>query len=301
MANAAALELSTNKTMIGSASNGLSHPLQQSANLCRSLLNITSASEAGLAETPLSDAVSLLLERSEHPSLRVTVVGLTQSAQSQAVHLLIGSEAAFHVCQIVTPQSGGCGYLEITLRDRGFLLDSGGERKEFESVESLIEVLKHGDPIKLRSSLAEPLRLGLAGSPGRNGLTLLLPEGLQELKSKPGLFSYLADHSDVLLLAGKSADDLSDEDRGVVEDLLGGVGAVQSLVFADTSGSVPTWSKLGAALRFPTARSRSFITAPCGPMRHCLAASGRIAQMHGVPNIDVCTSSADRPAYVSVA
>lgn len=156
--------------------------------------------EAGQAATPLSDGLRRAGAGSEDQILSVVLIGIAPEAVSRLLSWLLGHE--YHLCKLVVPQRTG--YAELLLQERGFIVESGDRRQEFDELQSFVEALQDADLVQSDNpdSWMDPIRLRLSTPGGRRGLRLLIPTSIEALVRKPALLSLLADRATLALVAG---------------------------------------------------------------------------------------------------
>ena len=164
---------------------------------------LASELEAGHATAPLTGELRQASEGLETGVMRLALAGCRPEDTSAALAAMVGGD--YHVCKIVAP--GRMRYFEISLQERGYLLEHGDARMEFDNLESFVSALEKEDLVQQGNpaSVLDPVRLKMAAPAGRFGFRLLVPEGVVHLTRRPALMSLLAEQSDWLLVAGHAS------------------------------------------------------------------------------------------------
>lgn len=249
-------------------------------SVAENALSLARELEAGRASTPFEEKLSSLLPDEPPTPVRAAVIALNAEAGQALLSEIIGQD--YNVCKVVVPSR--LGFSEVLLQERGFLLDSGAGAREFEDAGSFVEELQKthalpaGDEVTL-----EPLRLKLKGPAHLNGLCLLVPAGLDAIRSRPALLSTLADQADWVFLVGRPDLSVDAATRAPVQLLLDQVTGVQHVqVPAENAPTAPAGEEWWRGWRTELSlglvrngtdllRSRlALLTAPDSELRHYL-------------------------------
>lgn len=216
----------------------------QLTQLAQRGLDLAGEMEAGQAEVPFTEHFrALAREPGPAEPIRVILLGLEPESTHAALAYFLGQD--YNLCKVAVPSR--LGYAEVVLRDRGFVFDTGGEAREFESADPFIEALRDArvmdDPENPR--WMDPLRLQMKALPALTGLCLLIPNKLDSLVEKPALLSALSDRADWLLLAGQAGSSLSPAQRQVIQLLLDNLPGLQCLLAGSPAApaGVPAWAQ----------------------------------------------------------
>lgn len=201
-------------------------------------LGLAQAMERGQASTPLADLFASLqgdLDRSAFP---VTLLALGQDAKAAALKWLYGQPFALLSVQV----SARIGLVEVQLRDRGYQIESDdGRRQEFEDVERLQQALADFTP----ASGADPEawrrapKLSAAAAGNAKHLHVLLPQGVDFIRSHPALLTRLVRRSALLVVVAPIDHSLDEAERVVLRDLLEDIPAAWPVLVVDELAGEP--------------------------------------------------------------
>lgn len=206
--------------------------------LAQSAAQLAAQLEAGQAQTPLTNGLRRAADASYAPLVRVLLCGLSPEAVARTLSQLLGHD--FNFCKVVVPSR--VGYTEVQLQERGFVLEAGAARQEFDTLDSFVQALEERDLVQAGNpdSWMDPRRLGLSAPVDSHGICLLVPDSLQTLVKRPALLSLLADQSDWVVLAGEKSDPLAPEARSLLQTLADSTGGLRCVVLpsSDKAGAV---------------------------------------------------------------
>lgn len=200
--------------------------------------------EAGQAQVPLTDGLRSAADPSHAPLVRVLLCGLSPEAVARTLSYLLGHDFAF--CKVVVPPR--VGYTEVQLQERGFVLEAGSTRQEFDTLANFVQALEERDLVQAGNpeSWMDPRRLGLSAPADSHGLCLLVPDSLQTLVKRLALLSVLADQADWVVLAGERTDPLAPEARGLLQTLADSTGGLRCVVLPPATAGTPAAPLAGA-------------------------------------------------------
>lgn len=192
-----------------------------------SALSVAQDLESGQASSPLSDGFRRLSSPADSQTIKVLLVGLSPESTSSALSQLLNED--FNICRVVVPSR--LGYTEVHLQERGFCLETGQDRQEFDNLDTFVEALRKEDLVQdgNPNSWMDPLRLQLKAPTSMHGLCLLIPDSLSSLQKKPALLSTLADQSDWVLLAGSKNEGIDPRQKSTLQLILDQVVGLQCL------------------------------------------------------------------------
>jgi len=162
---------------------------------------------------PLVGSFERLAQRSVGP-FTCAVLGLSREARDQvlvALSLDLGSE--------LTIRAGSHhGLFEVRFRERGFAVEGGGRREEFDSAQAFVRALhERMDSADDVARAFEPIILQLPGSvPGRS-LRLLFFESHEVPRDNPAALSLVLERSEAALVVGERDLELDDAQRRAIE------------------------------------------------------------------------------------
>lgn len=216
-------------------------------NIANAARQIAAKQEAGQAQTPLSALFDNLLPESDGQPVRVLILGFAPAAVSSLVKALIGHDYA--VFRVAVPAE--IGYTEVVLQDRGFSVERGTTRYEFDDIGPFLAALQSQDLLQpgVANEWLDPLRLSLPGQIENRGLTLLLPDLLKALHKRPALFSLLASRADWVLVSAARDHRMDAADIELLSSLFDEVRAWHAVTAPSEEGSAPVgatpfWSEL---------------------------------------------------------
>lgn len=158
------------------------------------------ALELGQAETPVTGLFEALERDLNAPPLVVALVCLGAEARAAALGWLCGRD--HRVFTVHLPDRAGL--VELQLLDRSYVLETpDGRREEFGDPAALLEAVRRresplaADP----ATWVDPLRVQLPAGSGHEGLTVLVVDGIAELRDRPGLLAYLLSRTNTLAVA----------------------------------------------------------------------------------------------------
>jgi hypothetical protein len=165
------------------------------------------------------------------------LLGFSPEDTADAVTALVGDD--YNICRVIVPSK--IGYTEVLLQERGFSVESGGQRYDFDQLEPFVQALEKEDILQEGNpaNWMNPLRLQLPAPSRRRGLRLLVPESLDSLVKKPALLSTLSDQADWLFLCGKQGEVLSAGARETLQLLIDQMVGLQCLVNNEDHTSIP--------------------------------------------------------------
>lgn len=192
-------------------------------------ITLAESLERGQAEAPLQQHFrSLQRGHTENP-FTLCVLGLSQTARTEVLRWLIGSD--FSVLSVEATRN--LGLVELTVRERGYALEGpNGSRKEFDSVQHLIEALKEADVMRAGDAegWVEPLRLALPSAVGLQGLRLLMPESVKVVVEDNAALNRIARDCNALIVAAEVDLNLSGDDRFALETIVPTMDVVWPLI-----------------------------------------------------------------------
>ena len=200
-------------------------------------LALAQTQEAGQAQTPLCDAFDRFQTGFHGEPVHAILLGSSPENTAAAVSALVGED--YNICRVIVPSR--IGYTEVLLQERGFSVESGGQRYDFDQMEPFIKALEKEDILQAGnpSNWMDPLRLKLPAPTRRRGLRLLIPESLDALIKKPALLSTLADQADWLFLCGQRDEDLDVASRDTLQLLIDQMVGLQCLICDEKKASMP--------------------------------------------------------------
>lgn len=200
-------------------------------------LVLSHAQEAGQAQTPLCDAFERLQNGFHGEPVHAILLGFSPENTAAAVSALVGDD--YNICRVIVPSR--IGYTEVLLQERGFSVESGGQRHDFDQMEPFIKALEKEDLLQEGNpaNWMDPLRLQLPAPSRRRGLRLLIPESLDALVKKPALLSTLADQADWLFLCGQHDGSIDTTSRDTLQLLIDQMVGLQCLISNKETVAMP--------------------------------------------------------------
>lgn len=200
-------------------------------------LQLARTQEAGQAQTPLCDAFDRLQTGFHGEPVHAILLGFSPEDTAAAVTALVGDD--YNICRVIVPSK--IGYTEVLLQERGFSVESGGQRYDFDQLEPFVQALEKEDILQEGNpaNWMDPLRLQLPAPSRRRGLRLLVPESLDALVKKPALLSTLSDQADWLFLCGKPGESLDSGARDTLQLLIDQMVGLQCLVCDEDKKAIP--------------------------------------------------------------
>lgn len=205
--------------------------------LANDALQLASTQEAGQAQTPLCDSLEHLQTGFHGEPVHAILLGFSPEDTAAAVSALVGDD--YNICRVIVPSK--IGYTEVLLQERGFSVESGGQRYDFDQLEPFVKALEREDILQDGNpgNWMDPLRLQLPAPSRRRGLRLLVPESLDALVKKPALLSSLSDQADWLFLCGKQNETLDSGARETLQLLIDQMVGLQCLVCDEEQHAMP--------------------------------------------------------------
>ncbi|MGB0370420.1 MAG: hypothetical protein ACPGN3_03660 [Opitutales bacterium] len=215
--------------------------------------------EAGQAATPFGDAFRQLNDASGGRVVKAVVLGMDADATNAALSCLLGQD--YNLCKVCMPSR--LGYSEISLQERGFLLEDGDQKLEFDDVEAFASAIQesNGPSAQERVNWMDPVRLKMKAPAHLSGLCLLVPDSLESIAEKPALLSTLADQTDWAFIAGYPDRDFSADQVTHVQLILDQVVGFQGLLIPsmerESGDSVAWWKRFRAGLSLGAVNTES--------------------------------------------
>ncbi|WP_146209345.1 hypothetical protein [Coraliomargarita sinensis] len=184
--------------------------------------------EAGQADSPFTNEFKSLQQSVKSTPIRALVIGIDTETTYAALSSLIEQE--YNVCKVFVPSR--LGYSEVVLQERGFQMDTGEQRLEFDDVDSFVTALQDAHVLHDEDNpkWMDPLRLQLKAPAHLSGLSLLVPDSIDSIVKKPALLSTLADQADWLFLAGYTGSSFTDEQISALQIMLNSMIGFQGLL-----------------------------------------------------------------------
>lgn len=254
-------------------------------------LELAQELEAGRATTPFQNVFRELGQKAISTPIRAVVIGANPETTYALLSDILGQD--YNVCKVVVPSR--LGYSEISLHERGYLLDTGAGAREFADPSGFLTALEEARILQQNdtSNDLEPLRLRLQAPAHLSGLCLLVPHSLDALVSKPALLSTLADQADWVFLAGTKSTQFTPEQKQAIQIILQNVTGLQNVMHTPTDAPAETeageeWWKawrvtlsLGlVAIDTELLRTRlGLLTLPASELRQYLVESRLLSQV----------------------
>lgn len=194
--------------------------------------SVAEALERGQAAAPLTGHFERLRQDFAGGHLTAVLLGLTSEARTRALSWLYGAEYAVVSVAVVE----NLGLVEISLSERGFSLEhGGGQRETFDQLDAFLDAIVRTERITHPRTLdwIEPVKLGLTPSSSVRGITLLVPERVEQLLENPALMSRLSTRSNLAILAAPLHHELEDRERSAIEQLTASMDGTWPLMIVD--------------------------------------------------------------------
>lgn len=199
--------------------------------------------EAGAASSPLTNRCGQLLAPSITKPLKVVFLAICETSREAALQLYLGKDLSTHFTPMM--RSPDFESVEIQIQNRGFFINDGCLRQDFDTQDAFfnhLRTIQPGDG-KLRS----PLEIGVSLPFWKSGTCLVIAGNFRLLARAQDLMLRLSGAGDVLLLAGMEHAEPPENGEEVLELLCSGIPVVQALIIrknSQTTNASPGWLKL---------------------------------------------------------